>query len=113
VADDPLVPENVRAGLRAPKDIKNVVTVAISFAALVGETDYRQLEMLSDELLAELTRRQSSSSATSSGVRVGPYIVDRDTFIRELRRAIRVDPQVFLHEIRRAARIEGKADYLS
>lgn len=113
---DPLIAENVRAGLQAPKDIRNVITVALSLAALTGETDYQQIEMIGDELLAELTRRKvdqpNGSLATGDGVRVGPYLVDRDTFARELRRAARIDPGAFAREIDLAARKAGGVDRL-
>jgi hypothetical protein len=53
----PFVTENVRAGLQAPKDIRNVIHVAMALAALAGDTDRQQIQMIGDELLTELRRR--------------------------------------------------------
>lgn len=54
----PLIAENVRAGLQAPREIRNVISVALSLAALTGDVDHQQITMIGDELLAELKRRE-------------------------------------------------------
>lgn len=58
-----LIAENVRAGLQSPKNIKSVINVALSLAALTEDTDHQQIQMIGDELLAELGRRKQLTDA--------------------------------------------------
>jgi len=66
---------SVQAGLPAPQDIRNVVTVALSLAATSDVDDF---SMLGEELLTELRRRLSGDSAMCEQcrqrARVGPAV---------------------------------------